>query len=150
LVEISGIPFGQTGEMLQDGGNPWRGMVYGMTGRLPWAGDPRPLWQAWDAFGIAESRMIGFWVENRPVKVDRPDVLATSYVRSGRTMVALASWAKERVDVKLAIDWPALGLEPGAAALTARAIENFQPARTFAAGEPIPVEPGKGWLIVIQ
>ena len=31
LVEISGIPFGLYGEMLKGGGNPWRGMLYGMT-----------------------------------------------------------------------------------------------------------------------
>jgi len=150
LVEISGIPFGLMGEMLQDNGNPWRGMVYGMTGRLPWAGDPRPLWKAWDEFGIAESRMVGFWVDSRPVKVDRPDVLATSYVRNGRTMVAVASWAKERVDVTLSIDWKALGLDPATATMTAAAIEKFQDAATFAVDQPIPVEPGKGWLIVIK
>ncbi len=33
LVEISGIPFGLFGEMLGPGSDPWRGMVYGMTGR---------------------------------------------------------------------------------------------------------------------
>ena len=150
LVEISGIPFGLMGEMLQDNGNPWRGMVYGMTGRLPWAGDPRPLWKAWDSFGIADSRMVGFWVDARPVKTDRPDVLATSYVRDGRTMVAVASWAKERVNVKLAIDWKALGLDPAAVTITAPAIENFQEAKTFAADEAIPIEPGKGWLIILR
>jgi hypothetical protein len=150
LVEVSGLPFGLMGEMLQDNGNPWRGMVFGMTGRLPWAGDPRPLWTAWDAFGIADSRMVGFWVDARPVKTDRADVLVTSYVREGRTMVALASWSKEKVDAKLAIDWAALGLDPAKAVITAPAIENFQPARTFAAGDAIPVEPGKGWLLVIQ
>jgi Family of unknown function (DUF6067) len=83
------------------------------------------------------------------VKTDRPDVLATSYVRDGRTMVALASWAKERVDVKLAIDWAALGLDPGAATITAPAIEIFQEAKTFAADDVIPVEPGKGWLLIL-
>ena len=150
LTEISGIPFGLMGEMLQDGGNPWRGMIYGMTGRLPWAGDPRPLWQAWDAFGIVDSRMVGFWVDSRPVKVDRADVLATSYVRNGRTMVAIASWATERVDVRLSIDWKALGLDPATATMTAPAIEKFQDATTFAIDQPIPVEPGKGWLIVIK
>jgi hypothetical protein len=149
LVEISGLPFGLMGEMLQDNGNPWRGMVFGMTGRLPWAGDPRPLWKAWDAFGIADSRMVGFWVDARPVKADRPDVLATSYVRDGRAMVAIASWATDAVDVRLAIDWAALGLDPAKASIAAPAIENFQPARTFAAGEAIPVEPGKGWLLTI-
>ena len=150
LVEISGIPFGLMGEMLQDNGNPWRGMVYGMTGRLPWAGDPRPLWKAWDDFGIVDSRMIGFWADSRPVKTDRPDVLGTSYVREGRTMVAVASWAKERVDVKLAIDWKALGIAPATATITAPAIENFQAARAFAAGDAISVEPGKGWLLTIR
>ena len=52
LVEISGIPYGLTGEMLQDGGNRWRGMIYGMTTRLGWSGDPRPIWKFWDDFGI--------------------------------------------------------------------------------------------------
>lgn len=150
LVEISGIPFGLMGEMLQDNGNPWRGMVYGMTGRLPWAGDPRPLWKAWDDFGIVDSRMIGYWADDRPVTVDRPDVLATSYVRDGRTMVALASWAKEPVSVRLTIDWKALGLDPKTATLEAPAIEKFQDARTFKADGAIPVEPGRGWLVVIK
>ena len=35
LVEVSGIPFGLMGEMLEGGGNPWRGLVFGMTGRAP-------------------------------------------------------------------------------------------------------------------
>jgi len=150
MVELSGIPFGLMGEMLQDNGNPWRGMVYGMTGRLPWAGDPRGLWKAWDEFGIADSRMIGYWVEGRPVTADRADVLVTTYRKDGGAMVALASWAKGPVTARLSIDWKALGLDPSAARIEARAIEGFQEARTFRADEPIPVEPGKGWILVIQ
>ena len=150
LVELSGIPFGLMSEMLQDGGNPWRGMVFGMTGRLPWAGNPRPLWQAWDAFGMADSRMVGFWVEDRPVKTDRADVLATTYRRDGKAMVALASWSPTPAAVKLSIDWTALGIDPSRATIEAEAIAGFQEARTFTADESIPIEPGKGWLIVIR
>jgi hypothetical protein len=150
LTEMSGIPFGVMGEMLEGGGQPWRGMVFGMTGRLPWAGDPRSLWKAWDDFGMTGSRMIGFWVPDAPVKTGRPDVLATSYVNGGRTMVALATWAKDRVEVVPTIDWKALGLDPDTAALTAPAIEGFQEARTFKPGEPIPIEPGKGWVLVVR
>jgi len=52
LVELSGLPFGLYGEMLGVG-NPWRGMVYGMSNRLPYGGgDPRGLWKVWDSFGI--------------------------------------------------------------------------------------------------
>ena len=63
LTEVSGIPFGLMGEMLQGGGNPWRGMVYGMTNRMPWSdnADPRPIWKAWDAFrdaGHADDRLL--------------------------------------------------------------------------------------------
>jgi len=150
LTEISGIPFGLMSEMLEGGGHPWRGMVFGMTGRLPWAGDPRSLWKAWDDFGITESRMIGWWVPGAPVKTGRSDVLATSYVRDGRTMIALATWAKERVDVTLAIDWAALGIDPTTAMLSAPAIDGFQEARRFKPGEPVPIEPGKGWVLRVQ
>jgi hypothetical protein len=150
LTEVSGIPFGLMSEMLQDGGNPWRGMVFGMTGRLPWAGDPRPLWKAWDQFGLAISRMIGFWVPGNPVKTGREDVLATAYVREGKTMVALASWAKEPLDVRLVVDWKALGLDPAKARITAPEIAGFQEGRTFDAAGLIPILPGKGWLLVVQ
>jgi tetratricopeptide (TPR) repeat protein len=150
LTEISGLPFGLMGEMLEAGGNPWRGMVYGMTGRLPWSGDPRSMWKAWDDFGIAEARMVGYWAPTAPVKPGRADVLATSYVREGRAMVAIASWAKERVETGLAVDWKALGIDPAKARITAPEIAGFQEGRTFAPGAPIPIEAGKGWLLVID
>ncbi len=157
LVEMSGIPFGLMGEMLQDGGNPWRGMAFGMTSRLPWAGDPRPLWKVWDEFGITESEMIGWWVEANPVKTGTPEVLATAYVKRGdgiearpSVLIALASWAKEPVDIRLAIDWKKLGFDPKKAVLRAAAIEKFQEAAEFKPGDPIPIEPGKGWLLVLR
>ena len=56
MVEVSGLPYGVMSEMLQDGGNPFRGMIYGMTSRLPWAGDPSGLWKLWDEFGIQDSK----------------------------------------------------------------------------------------------
>jgi hypothetical protein len=150
LIEMSGIPFGLMGEMLQDGGNPWRGMVFGMTSRLPWAGDPRPLWKVWDEFGISQSRMIGYWVPNCPVKTGHPNVLATAYVRDGKTLVALASWAKDSVRCRLAVDWKTLRLESNKSRITAPAIANFQEAASYSIDEEIPVLPGKGWLFVLS
>ena len=150
LTEISGIPFGLMGEMLQDGGNPWRGMLFGMTNRLPWSGDPRPLWKFWDESGIANTRMLGWWVAANPVKTGREDVLATVYQGKGRAIVALASWAKETVDVKLAINWRALGIDPADAVIRAEPIEKFQTAADFPAGQPIPILPGRGWLLIIE
>ncbi|MDZ4863886.1 MAG: DUF6067 family protein [Gemmatimonadota bacterium] len=147
LVEMSGIPFGVMGEMLEGGGNPWRGMLFGMTSRLPWAGDPRPLWQVWDAFGLDGARMDGWWNPATPVHTDRSEVLATSYVRQGKALVALASWAPDTALVVLQIDWKKLGIDPARATIVAPAIPDFQPAATFRPGDRIPVAPGKGWLL---
>jgi hypothetical protein len=152
LTEVSGIPFGLMGEMLEAGGNPWRGMVFGMTNRLPWseASDPRPLWKAWDEFGMAGTRMIGWWVDDRPVKTDREDVLATVYAKPGRALVALASWADSDEEVVLHVDWRALGIDPARASVAATAIDGFQPSARFEVGQPLRVAKGRGWLLTLS
>jgi len=149
LVEISGIPFGLYGEMLQGGGNPWRGMIYGMTNRYGWQGDPRPIWKLWDDFGIQDAKMIGYWDKACPVATGHPDILATAYVKEDRTLVALASWAKESVDILLHIEWTAIGRNPATAQIHMPAVESFQGERALAATDPIPIEPAKGaWMII--
>jgi hypothetical protein len=151
LVESSGIPFGLMGDMLYRGGNPWRGMVYGMTSRARWTGrDPRPIWKVWDDFGIIGSKMIGYWVPNNPVKTDNPNVLATVYKKDGKALVSLASWAAADTTIHLQIDWKALGMDAAKATITAPAVNEFQPAATFQKDEAIPVVKNKGWLLVIQ
>ncbi len=150
LVELSGIPFGLMGEMLEKGGNPWRGMTFGMTNRLPWSGDPSPLWRAWDDFGMDQSRMIGWWSPDAPVKTGNSDVLATTYQRDGKAMIAMASWASDAVNVQLQIDWNALRIDPARARLRSPAIENFQEAATFLPRETIVIAPGRGRLLIIE
>lgn len=152
LTEVSGIPFGLMGEMLEKGGNPWRGMIYGMTNRMPWSdnADPRALWKQWDHFGMKNAAMIGYWSGNCPVKTDNNKVLATVYQKPGKALVAIASWAAENVDIHLQIDWQKLGIEASKAVISAAEINNFQNSRTFSVNEPIPVEKGKGWLLEIK
>ncbi|HQL72965.1 MAG TPA: DUF6067 family protein [Phycisphaerae bacterium] len=150
MVEISSLPFGLMGEMLQGGGNPWRGMVYGMTNRLGWGGNPKALWKLWDEFGLGESRMIGYWDPACPVRTGRPDVLATAYVRKGRTLISIASWAPQPVQVKLDIDFKALGLDPAKAHLYAPVVNGFQGESLFQPGQAVPLAPGKGWLLWVD
>ncbi|MCX6134264.1 MAG: DUF6067 family protein [Ignavibacteriales bacterium] len=150
LVEVSGIPFGLMGEMLEKGGNPWRGMIYGMTARLPWAGDPTPVWKLMDEFGMSKSMMKGYWSADCPVKTDNKSVLATVYQKEGRTLIALASWDPKPVICNLAIDWKALGLNPSKAVLRAHQAKDFQQERTFGPNDGIPIDPGKGWLLVLS
>ncbi len=150
LVEISGIPFGLMGEMLEKGGNPWRGMTMGMTARLPWSGDPAPLWKAWDDFGIQQSRMQGWWSGADPVKTSDADVLATTWIKPGSAMVSLGSWRETDVSVKLTIDWKALGMDPLRTSIRAPAIDKFQDAATWEAGASITVPGKKGLLLVLE
>lgn len=152
LTEVSGIPFGLMGEMLQDGGNAWRGMVYGMTNRMPWSdnADPRAIWKVWNDFGIKGSEMIGYWSENCPAKTSNENVLATVYKKNGSALVSIASWADEDVNVTLNIDWKKLGIDPAKATITAPEIKNFQTAQQFNVNGEIPVSKGKGWLLIIK
>ena len=152
LTEVSGIPFGLMGEMLQDGGNAWRGMIYGMTNRMPWSdgADPRPLWKIWDDFGMKGSKMIGYWSSDCPVKTSDSKVLATVYKKEKSALVSVASWDTNDTDVKLQIDWKALGIDPSKAIITAPEIKNFQPAKEFSIDETIHVEKNKGWLLWIK
>ena len=94
--------------------------------------------------------MIGYWDPACPVHTDRKDVLATAYVKPGKTLISVASWAPQPVKCRLAIDWKALGLDPAKAKLSAAKIENFQPAAEFAPNDEIPVQPARGWLLLLH
>jgi len=150
LIEISGIPYGLTGEMLQGGGNPWRGMIYGMTGRLPWSGNPSSMWKFWDGFGVAEAKMMGYWAADCPVRTNHKDVLATVYKKKDRALVSIASWAAEEVSLKLQVNWNALGLNADKARFVVPGISGFQQEAEFKPGDPVRVPAGKGNLIVIE
>ena len=150
LVEVSGIPYGLMGEMLEGGGNPWRGMLFGMTGRSPRV-DNGPLWKLWDSFGMQNSEMIGYWVKDNPVKTGSEKTLATVYSHMGdKALISLATWEDTDAKVKLSIDWAKLGLDPSKVTLHAPAIENFQQEATWKPGDEIVVPKGKGLLIIAK
>jgi hypothetical protein len=65
-------------------------------------------------------------------------------------MISIASWAPTEVNVKLFVDWKALGLNPDKVKLTAPPIKKFQEAAIFLPGDNISVEPTKGWLLIAE
>jgi len=148
LTEVSGLPFGLMGEMLQDGGHPYRGMLYGMTARLYGEVDPRPVWRMMDDFGIAESRMLGYWLEDAPVVTDHPRVRATAYVRPGKVLVALASWSDRDELVSLTLDRQALGL-PGPVRAHAPGVEGLQGSSPVDL-QAVRVPAGMGLFVVVE
>jgi len=127
MTEVAGLPFGLMGEMLQDGGHPYRGMLYGMTARKYGEVDPRPVWAMMNDFGIAESDMLGYWLDDAPVQTDHPQVLATTYARPNAVLIALASWSETDEVIDLTVDLEALGLEEGVRAHSP-SVEGLQEA----------------------
>ncbi len=165
LVTFSGIPFGVMSEMLQDGGNRFLGMVYGTTARHSWtdAGDeksPVPMWKFWEKTGIKDARMIGYWDPDCPVTTSDPEVRATAYVKDGTTLVSIGNFSEKDKNIRLIINWKALGIDPVKAKVSAPAIQNFQEERSFAqlrtpgsGGTGIVelnVKAKEGWMLVID
>lgn len=111
LVEMSGIPFGLLSETL-DARNPFRGMIFGMLPRLPWSGDPTPLWKLWDEFGMKDASTSGYWDPRCPVRTDNADLPATVYTNGKRALVVIANWTDLPQQAKITVDEEALGFRP--------------------------------------
>ncbi len=151
LTEVSGIPFGLMGEMLEKGGHSYRGMLYGMTTRMYGKFDPRAIWKLFDDFGIAESRMIGYWVKPNPVQTNQKHVLATTYLKQDQILIALASWAPDDVEIQLQIDWNQIGISNSeSVTLTAPAIKGLQDYRDLNINDSILVPKEQGLFIVLK
>lgn len=152
LVGISGIPFGLMGEMLQGGGNPWLGLVFGCTARLGWGGDPRPVWKLWDDFGVQDAKFIGWWAGGEcPVRCSDPLVKVSVWQKQGKVLVAVGNFSKSEKTVTLTVDWKQLGLDPKAALLHAPAIPALgQTESTNSPAEAFSLKPYGGTAFILQ
>ena len=101
---------------------------------------------------ICDARRVVVKIGSRVLvqRTGRPDVLATVYQGEGRSIVALASWATDTARVRLAVDWTRLGLDPANARIVAPELPGYQPAASFGPYDPIPVAPGRGWLLLFE
>lgn len=145
LVEMSGIPFGLMSETL-DARNVFRGMVYGMLPRLPWSGNPVPLWKLWNEFGIKDARMRGYWDGRCPVKTGNEDIVATAYVKEDKALVVLANWTDFPQTAHLSWDEELLGFKPSSCSLPE--IREVQWGGSFSFQKPCEIM-GRGGLILL-
>jgi len=65
-------------------------------------------------------------------------------------LLSIGNFSDKAQNVKLLIDWKALGMNPDKCRIVAPEIENFQPAKTINPNDPIMVEARKGWLIYLE
>ncbi|MCP3930902.1 MAG: hypothetical protein GY705_17585 [Bacteroidetes bacterium] len=149
LTEVSGLPFGLTGEMLEKGGHPYRGMVYGITTRVYGKYNPGSLWKLFDEFDIANSEMLGYWVNRSPIKTDTEGIKSTVYLHEDTVLIAIGSWSDKDEKVSLIIDWEKLGLDKENAHLFSPEIEGLQEYNTFELNKPVLVEKNNGLMLIL-
>lgn len=151
LIEVSGIPFGLPGQMLEGGGNPWRGMVYGITTRAGWTvNPPTEIWKFWDAYKIKEKTMIGYWQKGSPVISNNPLVKVTIYKGNDESIISVANWAADDQDALLSIDWLKLGIDPNQAITYIPGIKDFQGEQKDISLDHLTIPGKKGYLILIK
>ena len=151
LIEVSGIPFGLAGQMLQGGGNPWRGMVYGITNRAGWTKwPPNNLWEFFDEYDFTQRDMIGYWDERCPVSTDNPDLVSTVFKGADDMVLAIGNWSQDNQTGNLRVDWNKMNISPDKAKLLKPGIPDFQDEAQVKLGELIEVEGGKGMILIIK
>jgi hypothetical protein len=151
LIEVSGIPFGLPGQMLEGGGNPWRGMVYGITNRAGWTKNiPDYLWKFFDEYRFSEREMIGYWDKNCPVTCSNPLVKASVYKNAGDVIIAVANWTEKDQDISMAIDWAKLGTDPKKSEISIPELKDFQAKQMTVSLDKITIPGEKGYLILLK
>ena len=151
LIEVSGIPFGLTGQMLEGGGNPWRGMVYGITTRAGWTvNPPTEIWKFWDEYLIKDKIMIGYWEKDCPVSCSNPMIKTSVYKGASETIISVANWTDHDQEVSFATDWVKLGIYPAHVAVFIPELKDFQTGQTAVSLDKLIIPGGKGFLIVLK
>jgi hypothetical protein len=151
LIEVSGIPFGITGQMLHRGGNPWRGLVYGITNRAGYIGvQPTSTWKFWDDHQIEDKALIGYWEKDCPVKSGTPVVVASVYKGSDELIIPLANWTAKDAPVKLSVNWKKLGFKKDQVEITIPEIQEIQAGQAQVSLDKLVVPGGKGLVILVR
>lgn len=116
LAEVSGIPYGLGGQMLEGGGDFYEGMLYAMNNRYGWGHkNAVEMYKLWDDFGIEKSNMFGYWHSKNPIVTNSEDVLTTVYVKDDSALLCVYNFSKHAKRFKFDINTELLGFEPASA-----------------------------------
>lgn len=155
FVTFSSIPMGNMSEMLQDGGNPYLGMVYGTTGRLYEAmgtKSPVPMWKLWKEFGIEDAEMIGYWDEHPVVTTNRDEVKATAFYNKKRneTLVVVGNFNKKEESVSVEIDRQRLNLPASVQKGRLPDLGYMQQAGEIDLSKPVKIDAKKAVFFILK
>lgn len=113
MTEVALTPYGLGSQMLEKGGDLYLGMLYAMNNRYGWGVKNADVeYKLWDDFGIQESKMLGYWNSQNPVKASNENVYVTVYKRNKTALVCMYNFNETRVTTKFSIDFEKLGFVP--------------------------------------
>ena len=113
LAEVSGIPYGVPGQMLQDGGDLYEGMLYAMNNRYGWGyKNAVDMYRLWDEFIIEDSQMLGYWHSKNPITTDNKNVLTTVYQKGESALLCVYNFSDKKECFNFLTDRELLGFEP--------------------------------------
>lgn len=145
LLEMSGLPFGLTNDFYcheMSMNSAYKPLLYG--GVDIHNPHVQAMWEFLDAWQMDQAQMTGYWEQECPVTTNRDDVLATVYRKNDEMLIAIASWAKEPVDVRL-------NFKNGQAfSLYAPAIQGLQETRTWSSDQAIEIQPNRGVVLIVN
>lgn len=114
LTEVSGLFYGNTSQMLEGGGDPYVGMLYAMNNRYGWGvQNADRVYRVWDAFGIQEAQMLGYWHSRCPIHTDNAEVLVTVYQKEDSLLAAVYNFSNRQQRFHYQIDEDKLPFLPG-------------------------------------
>ncbi len=126
LIERSGAAFGIAGEMLGRG-NPFRGLLFGMTDRWGWGGNPLGLWKFFDEVKLGDMELVGWWDDECPVKVSgSEEIKASVWKGKGDAVLVVANFSKEPRTATISFDARRLGFDGAKAKWTQPEIAGVQ------------------------
>lgn len=113
LSEVSGIPYGVPGQMLQDGGDLYEGMLYAMNNRYGWGyTNAVDMYKLWDEFIIEDSQMLGYWHSKNPITTDNENVFTTVYLKGDSALLCVYNFSQKAEKFAFGINKDLLGFEP--------------------------------------
>ena len=148
LIERSGAAFGIAGEMLGRG-NPFRGLLFGMTDRWGWGGNPLGLWKFFDEVKLGDMELVGWWDDECPVKVSgSEEIKASVWKGKGDAVLVIANFSKEPRAATIAFDARRLGFDGAKAKWTQPEIAGVQKSVTAPdITAPVTVPGEKGFIL---
>jgi hypothetical protein len=137
--------------MLEGGGNPWRGMIYGITNRAGWVGNtPVEIWKFWDEYNITDKPLTGYWEKNYPVKSSNGNVFTSLFKGDKESILAVANWSDMEQTVSLNVSWDIIGIDQSKAEIYMPEIKNFQNSSEIVKLNDLRIPAKKGFLIIIR